>query len=245
MSGQQVPAIFSMARRALRSERAASAGGTNWLYDAMQEDIAERLDFMRFDPQTALLIGAETGQLAHLVEAQGTRVRTFPELDEEQPLPVEGVELLISLARLDTVNDLPGALIHSRNALSPGGLMIAQIVGAGSLLTLRQIMLAADGDLPAARIHPQIDDRAATALLQRAGFSKQVVDTHKLTVRYSSLDRLVSDLREQALTSVLRSPAPQIGKAALARAKARFEEMRVEDGKVTETFNILTLTAWR
>ena len=107
MSGQQVPAIFSRARRALRSERAASAGGTNWLYDAMQEDIAERLDFMRFDPQTALLIGAETGQLAHLVEAQGTRVRTFPELDEEQPLPVEGVELLISLARLDTVNDLP------------------------------------------------------------------------------------------------------------------------------------------
>ena len=245
MSGQQVPTIFSRSRRVLRSKRAMSGGSATWLYDAMQEDIAERLDFMRFEPSNAALIGAQTTQLASRFGAKSARVQTFVDIDEEVPLSVEALDLLISLARLDSVNDLPGALIHSRNALSPGGLMIAQIVGAGSLPTLRQIMLAADGDLPAARIHPQIDDRAATALLQRAGFSKQVVDTHKLTVRYSSLDRLVSDLREQALTSVLRSPAPQIGKAALARANAKFEELREEDGKVTETFNILTLTAWR
>lgn len=222
-----------------------SGGSATWLYDAMQEDIAERLDFMRFEPRNAVLLGAQTAQLASLFEAKGAKVQTFADIDEEVPLSVEAVDLLISLARLDSVNDLPGALIHSRNALSPGGLMIAQIVGAGSLPTLRQIMLAADAERPAARIHPQIDDRAGTALLQRAGFSKQVVDTHKLTVRYSSLNRLVQDLREQALSSILLSPAPMLGKAALARAKAKFEEMREDDGKVTETFNILTLTAWR
>ena len=81
--------------------------------------------------------------------------------------------------------------------------------------------------------------------MQRAGFAKQVVDTHKLTVRYGSFDRLVRDLREQALSSILLSPAPPFGKASLARAKARFDELREDDGKVTETFNILTLTAWR
>ena len=222
-----------------------SGGNTTWLFDAMQEDIAERIDFMRFEPSDAALVGAQTAQLSSLFEAKGARVQTFADVDEETPLPVEALDLLISLARLDTVNDLPGALIHSRNALVPGGLMIAQIVGAGSLSTLRQIMLSADAERPAARIHPQIDDRAATALLQRAGFAKQVVDTHRLTVRYSSLNRLVQDLREQALSSVLLSPAPLLGKAALARAQAKFDDLREDDGKVTETFNILTLTAWR
>src|SRR3546814_6635454 len=106
-------------------------------------------------------------------------------------------------------------------------------------------MLAADGDRPAARLHPQIDDRAATALMQRAGFSRQVIDTHKLTVRYRSLDRLVADLREQALTNVLSNRPPPLGKAAFARAKSAFEALKDEDGRVAETFQILTLTGWR
>ena len=211
----------------------------------MQDDVLERLDFMRHEVRNALLIGHNTCRLEALLRSQGAHISEAASIDEEQPLPAAELDLLVSLARIDSVNDLPGALIHARDALARGGLMIAQIVGAGSLPSLREIMLAADGDRPAARLHPQIDDRAATALLQRAGFAKQVVDTHKLTVRYSSLDRLVGDLREQALTSVLLSPAPYLGKAGLSRARTRFDEMRDQDGKVSETFNILTLTGWR
>ena len=49
--------------------------------------------------------------------------RAEPELDEERPLPfAERFDLIASLARLDTVNDLPGALVHLRDALAPRGL---------------------------------------------------------------------------------------------------------------------------
>lgn len=211
----------------------------------MQDDIAERLDFMRHEVRAALLLGRETSNLDALLSGQGASVSTLASLDEEQPLHSSRLDLIVSLSRLDSVNDLPGALIHARNALAAGGLMMAQIVGAGSLPVLREVMLAADDDRPAARIHPQIDDRAGTALLQRAGFSKQVVDTHTLTVRYSSLETLIDDFRDQALTSVLLSPAPYVGKMGLARAQVRFDELREEDGKVSETFQILTLTGWR
>ena len=189
MSQTQVPTIFSRARRQQREQRASVRIGTSWLYDAMQEDIGERLDFMRHEAKSALLVGHETSLLETALAASASNICSARTLDEEQPLPFSELDLLVSLARLDSVNDLPGALIHARNALTQGGLMIAQIIGAGSLTSLREIMLAADGDRPAARIHPQIDDRAGTALLQRAGFSKQVVDTHKLTVRYKSLTR--------------------------------------------------------
>ena len=106
-------------------------------------------------------------------------------------------------------------------------------------------MLAADGDRPAPRIHPQIDNRAATALLERAGFARQVVDSRNLKVSYRSFDRMIADLREQALTSVLQTKAPAVGKAGLARARDAFDALKDDEGRVTETFEILTLTGWR
>lgn len=197
---------------------------------------------MRFEPARSLIIGPASQALARQIAGDASAVSA---LAEELPLPGGPFDLIVSHTRLDTVNDLPGALIHLRNALAPGGLLIAQFPGAGSLPALRQIMLAGDGDRPAARLHPQIDDRAATALLQRAGFAKQVVDTHKLSVRYRKFEQLVGDLRDQALNSVLLSPTPYLGKAGLARARGAFDAMRDKEGKVTETFHILTLTAWR
>ncbi|MEE1878420.1 methyltransferase domain-containing protein [Altererythrobacter litoralis] len=249
MSQPRVPQIFAGKRRDARAARAKALatreGAANWLYEELQRDVLERLDFMRFEPARALVTGHAAEGLAAQLQARVADVATPTSPDEEQPIVGAPYDLIVSHARLDTVNDLPGALLHLRNALAPGGLAIAQFPGAGSLSALRQVMLAADGERPAARLHPQIDDRAAAALMQRAGFAKQVVDTHRMTVRYRSFDRLITDLREQALTSVLVSPAPYVGKAGLARAKAALEAMKDQEGKVAETFQILTLTGWR
>ena len=213
----------------------------------MVDDFLDRADFMQLPKGNACIVGELTHNLAPALTSRGIdSCRQGPELfDEETPWADASFQYIFSIRSLDTLNDLPGALLHYRNALKQGGILFAQIIGAGSLPALRQIMLEADGDRPAARIHPQIDDRAATALLQRAGFSKQVVDSRSVTVRFSSFERMIADLREQALTSVLLSPAPYPGKAGLARARAALDALRDEDGKVAETFQILTLTGWR
>ena len=106
-------------------------------------------------------------------------------------------------------------------------------------------MQAADGETPHARIHPQIDRPAASGLMSRAGFAKHVVDSHTLTVRYSSLETLIGDLRAQGLGSVLADAPPPMPRAGLARAHAAFDALREDDGKVSETFEILSLTGWR
>ena len=106
-------------------------------------------------------------------------------------------------------------------------------------------MFAAEPDRPAARIHPLVDPRAAPGLLQRAGWKDPVVDTHALTVRYSSLDRLVADLRDQGLGNALAKPAAPLGKAALALARSAFAARADADGKTPETFEIVTLTGRR
>lgn len=244
-----VPQIFDGRRRAMRLDRAGKrqgrANAAHWLFDAMAEDVVERLGFVRFTGQNALVAGSGGEAVVAYLAGAGVSVSTVPGLDLKRPIADGPFDCIVSLAALDTVNDLPGALIHLRHALAPGGLLLATLLGAGSLPVLRGALLAADGDRPAARVHPQIDNRAASALLQRAGFARQVVDDYTLTVRYGSLARLVADLRDQGLTSVLTDRAPPFGKAGRERAEAAFREQADADGKVSERFEILTLTAWK
>lgn len=246
---QLIPNIFDSRRRALRQRRALSrqedGGAASWLFEAMAEDLIERLGFLRFTGRTALVIGLGGEAIAASLEPSGVAVRRAVALDIERPLTDGPFDAVVSMAALDTINDLPGALIHLRHALAPQGLLLATVVGAGSLPKLRQALLAGDGERPAARIHPQIDNRAASALLQRTGYARQVVDQYSLTVRYATLERLVADLRDQGLTSALVDRAPALGKAALERARQAFVSQADPDGKVSEQFEILTLTAWK
>jgi hypothetical protein len=242
------PTIFApvrrsatLARMAVRQSRADAA---RFLFDDIAEDVAERMAFLRHEPGRTLLLGDPAGVIGAALGALGAEVITsrFP---LEQPWPLDGFATVITAFAQDSTNDLPGTLIHARRALAPGGLMLATMAGAGSLPALRQIMLAADGERPAARLHPQVDVRAGAQLLQRAGFADPVADSRSLAVRYRGLERLVADLRDHGLSSVLADGGPPLGKAALARARAAFADVADADGRVTERFELLTLSGWR
>lgn len=245
-----VPTIFAEHRRVARLTRAAArqrmrADAATFLLDEIAEDMVERLSFVRLEPARSLVIGPCPARLAdHL--GQGTANLTLAEAaDPSLPLPGEPYDFIAVVGQLDAVNDLPGALIHLRGALVPGGLAIASFIGGQSLPALRAAMMAAEPDRPAARLHPLVDARAAPQLLQRAGWKDPVVDSHILTARYASLNRLVADLRDQGLGNALAKPAAPLGKAALARARAAFTARADADGKTPETFEIVTLTGRR
>lgn len=229
----------------------AAPDAPRYLIDDMVDDVLERLSFLRHEPRRVLVIGDWTDTIGTALEASGALVdRSDPalagkQLDEEAPYPAPaGYDFIASLGTLDTVNDLPGALVHLRRALADGGLMIACFLGAGSLSVLRAIMLEADADRPSPRIHPQVDVRAGGQLLQRAGFADPVIDSHHIDVRFRSLDGMVADIRAQGLGNCLARPGSPLGKAALARAGEAFAARAEADGKVTERFEILTLSGW-
>jgi len=258
---QTPPTIFARERRLAARRRALvlqrGPDAARFVPDDMIEDVLERLAFLRHEVRRALVLGDRGGELAAALAARGAQVvRADPApgpgeqaLDEEAPYPAgtvgDGFDLIASLSSLDTVNDLPGALIHVRRALAPGGLAIASFVSAGSLPVLRQVMLAADAERPAARLHPMVDVRAGAQLMQRAGFADPVADSRSISVGYRSLERLLGDLRAQGLGNVLASPAAPLGKAALARAREAFAAAADETGRVVERFEIVTLSGRR
>lgn len=254
----QPPEIFSPKRRLAARRRMRilqqAPDAARFMLDDMVEDVLDRLAFLRHQPRNALIVGDIAGTLSQALLAQGVAVtRADPApvadetaIDEEHPLPFgEGFDFIASLSTLDTVNDLPGAMIHLRRALAPEGLAIIAMPGAGSLASLREIMLTADGDRPAPRLHPQVDVRAGGQLLQRAGFADPVVDSRSIKASYRTLERLVGDIRSQGLSACLARGGGPLDKAALARAHAAFaDKADAETGRVTETFEILTLSGW-
>lgn len=249
MNLASVPIIFNKRRRDQRARRAvrrqSAPDAARFLLDDMVEDTLERLAFLRHRSANALILGDWTGTLAANLRGKGSEANEVVTCDLEAPFDSSGHDLIAVTGLLDAVNDLPGAMIHLRRALAPGGLIITHFVGGQSLPALRAAMFAAEPERPAGRIHPLVDPRAAPALLQRAGWKDPVVDTHRLTVRYHSLDRLVADLRDQGLGNALARPAPALGKTALARAQADFAGRADADGKTAETFEIVTLTGRR
>jgi hypothetical protein len=250
MSGSSVPSIFSEKRRIARALRSLhrlrlSADPATFLLDDMAEDMIERLGFVRHTPERALVLGNAPETLCGYLRRVSAELVADLTANPAEPIGGGPFDFIGVIGQLDAINDLPGALIHLRNALTPGGLVIVSFVGGQSLPALRQAMMAAEPDRPAARLHPMVDARAAPGLLQRAGWKDPVVDTHTLAVRYASLDRLVADLRDQGLGNAFAKPAAPLGKAALARATAAFAARAETDGKVTETFEIITLTGRR
>lgn len=249
------PQIFSDARRLANRKRMHAlqqrGDAARYVLDDMVEDTIDRLDFMRLDPRRALVIGDWTGRFnesltgAEVVAADPAGIGGTLELGEGLPFPVQGFDLIASFGTLDTVNDLPGALIHIRDALAPGGFFIGNIVGAGSLQNLRASLLQADGERPSARMHPMVDVRAGSELMQRAGFTKQVVDGHSVDVRFGSLETLIGDLREQGLGNALNNRAPPLGRFAYRFAQQAFKAKANADGKTAERFEIITLSGWR
>lgn len=251
METRSPPRIFSRQRRiaGLRRllVRQSQRDAARYVMDDMVEDVLERLEFMRLAPRRVLVIGDWTGTLALSLRGNGAAVEETDvrSLDEEAPLPSGQFDLIVSLASLGRVNDLPGALLHLRAALAEDGILLASMIGAGSLANLRRAMIAAEPDRPSARMHPLVDNASASGLMQRALFRRQVVDSRSVEVAFSSLDRLVQDLRDQGLSSSLASAPPPLGKAALERAREAFLAGANDQGRVIETFEILTLTGWK
>jgi SAM-dependent methyltransferase len=255
-------APFDRRLRRLRRDRAAARfGEADYLHRRSADELVERLDLVTRRFGRALDLGCAGGYLAGRLRARGIETRAADagfgfaraaagvQGDEDRlPFADGAFDLIVSVGALDTVNDLPGALLLIRRALEPGGLFLAALAGAGSLPRLRSAMLAADeaGNRGASpRIHPQIDVRAAGDLLVRAGFVSPVADGRRVDVRFSGLGRLVADLRATGATNILeaRSRRP-LSRAALAAAAADFAAHADSDGKTAERIEIVSLTGW-
>jgi SAM-dependent methyltransferase len=259
------PTIFDRRLLRVRQQRARALGAETFLIDRVAGDLAERLSVVLRRFERAVDLGTPTDAVRRLLAESGkvaTIIATTPEAaprevsllrvaaDEEAlPFADGSLDLIVSALALQFVNDLPGTLIQIRRALKPDGLLLAALIGGDSLTELREAFAQAESETEGGvspRVAPFADVRELGALLQRAGFALPVVDSDRLTVRYSSVLDLMRDLRRMGATNVLtkrrRKPLKRATLYRLAEIYAR--RFADADGRLRATFEIAWLSGW-
>ena len=236
-----VPILFDRSARMLRRQRAKKDG---LFSETMSADVLERLDCVNRNFSHALLVGDQP-LIADGLAARGIAFDQYDGDEDRLGGRDAAHDLILSSGTLDTVSDLPGALILMRRALAPDGLLLANFAAAPSLNEMRAAVAIADAEdgRAVARFHPQIDVRSAGDLLMRAGFALPVADLTTVDVAYSSFARLLDDLRDAAATNLMVQRYA-VSRHWVATATAAFETRRGPDGRTAETLSYVTLTAW-
>lgn len=257
-------------RRQVRRQRDRAApllSGHTFLFDEVADRLADRLlDVTRSFP-LALDLGCHGGALARVLAGRGGIGRlvqcdlsprmaaaaksTALAADEEAlPFAPQTFDLVLSNLSLHWVNDLPGALVQINHALKPDGLLLATMFGGETLIELRRCLLDAEVEREGGvspRVSPFAEVRDAGSLLQRAGFALPVVDIDTIAVTYEEPLRLLADLRGMGETNATVARRKNFTRrATLMRAMELYRQRFAgPDGRVTATFEVLTLTAWR
>src|SRR6202000_2823877 len=157
-------------------------------------------------------------------------------------------DLAVSLYSLQSINDLPGAMVQIRRTLKPDGLFLATLFGGGTLNELRESFAFAESETLGGispRVAPFAEVRDLGALLQRGGCALPVADVERLIVRYSSLAALVRDLRVHGQTNVLAARRKHfVSRRTLAALEAHYSAHQSDSGKFNASFETLYLTGW-
>ncbi|MEW4468240.1 methyltransferase domain-containing protein [Parasphingorhabdus sp. JC815] len=244
-------------RRHLRDRAFERTGGRDFIGKLMSEEILDRLSLVKRDFKKCLLVGQAGHGLRTALEDQNIETvvadSSFApalshggiQCDEDRlPFADHSFDLIINIATLDSVNDLPGALVLTRRILKPDGLFLASFIGAESLTTLKSILMQAEGDRVSVHIHPQIDIRTAGDLMARAGFALPVIDSDGLRLRYSAFDKLISDIRDMGSGNILKGRVQTLPRHVYQLSKSAFEKSADDDGKTTEQIELIYLSGW-
>ena len=271
MAAMSAPPPHEVFDRALANRRldrawARGASGADFLLRRAAGELVERLSLVKRRFACAADVGTPGPHAAAALAAGGQVdqvLRLAPTLRslgagdflpsvgdvERLPLADGRFDLAVSLLALQTVNDLPGALIQMRRALAPDGLIVVAMIGGDTLTELRQSLTLAESEVlggAAPRVAPFVELRALGGLAQRAGLALPVVDLDRTTARYRDMLHLMRDLRSfgaaNALAERSRSPLRRevVARAAMAYAE-RFSD---PDGRIRATFDVLWLSAW-
>lgn len=252
--------IFDRAAHRRHRDRAARTVGqvAEILRDAA-ERLVDRLDDTNRSFTDALDLGGR-GVVAPMLRARGLRVVSAdlsPAMaalngppavaaDEEfLPFAPASFDLVTASLSLHWVNDLPGALVQIRQALRPGGLLLASLPALGTLHELRQALTETEAELTggaAPRVSPLPELRDCAHLLQRAGFALPVADVDDITIAYTSPIALLADLRAAGETNAIQQRSRAIPNRALfPAALARLPE---REGRLAVRLRLAIMTGW-
>jgi malonyl-CoA O-methyltransferase len=158
------------------------------------------------------------------------------------PLPSETIDLVWSNLALAWAEDLRATLREFQRVLSPGGLLMFSSYGPDTLMELKSAFAAAS---PARRVHSFADMHDVGDMLVACGFAAPVMDAETITLTYSGIEDLTSDLRASGQTCAASDRVRALtSRGTWDKMLAAYEVQR-ENGRVPATMEIVYGHAWK
>ncbi len=265
----KAPTIFDNAQiiRA-RTRAAANFSDVDFLKMLAVDRLCDRLDLMRRNFDTILDVGAHGGYVARALaghekvssiisaDPSSAFVSQAQSFGDSHLMPVESLpddlpplDGVVSLLYLHQVNDLPGLMRQMAQKLSPDGLFFAVLFGGRTLQELKACLSAAEEEILGGispHVAPMADIRDVGGLLGRAGLALPVADSELLTVTYSSVFKLMQELRQMGEGNSLVGRRNTLSRRDVFMRTASLYQERYgrDDGTIPASFELIHLTAW-
>lgn len=238
------PPLLTDRAALLRNRRRATRDPAPFLHDLARGEIEDRLELVN----RTFHAPAVVAPFPEIWQGMLASARLVPD-DDVLDLAEATHDLIVHAMALHWANDPVGQLIQCRRALKPDGLLLAIAPAGQSLTELRAALGQAEIEVTGGlspRVAPMGDIRDLGALLQRAGLALPVADNAVFETSYETPLHLMRDLRAMgegnALAARLRHPTRR---TVLRRACEIYANTYArEDGRVTATFELVTLTGW-
>jgi malonyl-CoA O-methyltransferase len=232
------------------------------LHAEARSRMLERLALFKLDPERVLDVGAATGAGSAALAALYPQAQIIA-VDESLPMARRAAtnapgcivcagdahELPIADHSVDLVFAnllLPWiephlVLAEFARVLRKDGLALFTSFGPDTLVELRRAWSTVDDHI---HVHGFIDMHDLGDLAARAGLSEPVMDVDRLELRYSSLERLIADLRETgAVNSASGRPAGLTGRGRW-QAFQKALQPRVGADQLAVTVELVFGQAW-
>jgi malonyl-CoA O-methyltransferase len=271
-----IPQDFEIDKKLTRShfgKSAATTGSASFLAREVSRRMAERLEYIRVDPQRVLDLGCGTGHdlpmlarhypkasiagidfatplLRHaqaprnfLQKLLGTHVGSQLVCADAEALPLPRASMQMVWSNL---------MLNWFHEPMPALREMHRVLDVGGMLmfstlgpdTLRELRNA----LPTnngERVHRFIDMHDLGDCLLNAGFAEPVMDMEVITLTYADLDSLLRELQQAGATNTSHArPRGLTGKGSWQRARESYERLR-KDGRLPATFEIVYGHAWK
>jgi len=271
-----IPQDFEIDRNAARShfsKSAATIDSANFLAREVSRRMAERLEYIRVDPQRVLDLGCGTGHdlpmlarrypgaaitgidfamplLRHaqaprnfLQKLLGTHVGSGLVCADAEALPLPRASMQMVWSNL---------MLNWFHEPMPALREMHRVLDVGGMLmfstlgpdTLRELRSSLPNN-GGERVHRFIDMHDLGDCLLNAGFAEPVMDMEVITLTYPDLDSLLRELQQAGATNASRArPRGLTGKDNWQHARESYERLR-KDGRLPATFEIVYGHAWK
>ena len=152
------------------------------------------------------------------------------------------VDMIFSNLSLQWATDLRQVFNEFRRILRPGGLLLLSTLGPETLSELRAAWAKVDNHT---HVNPFVDIKGVGDTLMACGFHEPVADAELLTLTYSSVHRLMRELKGMGAHNVNRQRRHTLtGASRIRRMCAAYKEFCLPDGRFPASWEVIYAAAW-